>query len=65
MTRAGSDITCRWLQDQQVASQVMNAACRAEDQQQLQVRHFRSVLYGAAIALFVSAGRCPGRIPRR
>ena len=31
----------------------MNAACRAEDQQQLQVRHFRSVLYGAAIALFV------------
>ena len=51
--RAGSDITCRWLQDQQVASQVMNEACRAEDQKQLQVRHFRSVLYGAAIALFV------------
>jgi hypothetical protein len=55
MTRAGSDITCRWLQDQEVASQVMNAACRAEDQQQLQVRHFRSVLHGAATALFVSA----------
>ena len=33
----------------------MNAACRAEDQEQLQVRHFRSVLYGAATALFVSA----------
>ena len=33
----------------------MNAACRAKDQQQLQVRHFRSVLYGAATALFVSA----------
>jgi hypothetical protein len=41
--------------DQQVASQVMEAACRAEDQQQLQVRHFRSVLYGAAAALFVAA----------
>ena len=41
--------------DQQVASQVMNAACRAEDQQQLQVRHFRGVLYGAATALFVVA----------
>lgn len=41
--------------DQQVASQVMKAACRAEDQQQLQVRHFRSVLYGAATALFVAA----------
>jgi Na+/H+ antiporter NhaC len=33
----------------------MNAACRAEDQQQQQVRHFRSMLYGAATALFVSA----------
>jgi hypothetical protein len=41
--------------DQQVASEVMKAACRAEDQQQLQVRHFRSVLYGAAAALFVAA----------
>jgi hypothetical protein len=39
--------------DQQVASQVMNAAFRAEDQQQLQVRHFRGVLFGAATALFV------------
>jgi hypothetical protein len=41
--------------DQQVASQVMSAACRAEDQQQLQVRHFRGVLFGAATALFVVA----------
>jgi hypothetical protein len=41
--------------DQQIASQVMNAACRAEDQQQLQVRHFRGVLFGAATALFVVA----------
>jgi hypothetical protein len=39
--------------DQQAAAQVMNAACRAEDQQQLQVRHFRSVLYGASAALLV------------
>jgi hypothetical protein len=39
--------------DQQVAAQVMNAACRAEDQQQLQVRHFRGVLYGASAALLV------------
>ena len=31
----------------------MNAACRAEDQQQLQVRHFRGVLYGASAALLV------------
>jgi hypothetical protein len=37
--------------DQQVAAQVMNAACRAEDQQQLQVRHFRSLLYRASAAL--------------
>jgi hypothetical protein len=37
--------------DQQVASQVMNAACRAEDSQQLQVRYFRGVLYGASAAL--------------
>jgi len=29
----------------------MNAACRAEDLQQLQVRHFRSLLYGASAAL--------------
>ena len=34
--------------DQQVAAQVMNAAYRAEDLQQLQVRHFRGVLYGAS-----------------
>jgi hypothetical protein len=40
-------------QDQQVAAQVMNAACRSEDQQQLQVRHFRGVLYGASAVLFV------------
>jgi hypothetical protein len=39
--------------DQQVAAQVMNSACRAEDQQQLQVRHFRGVLYGASTALLV------------
>ncbi len=39
--------------DQQVAAQVFNAACRAEDQQQLQVRHFRGVLYGTAAALFI------------
>jgi hypothetical protein len=39
--------------DQQVASQVMNAAYRAEDLQQLQVRHFRGVLYGASAALLV------------
>ena len=39
--------------DQQVAAQVMNSACRAEDQQQLQVRHFRGVLYGASAALLV------------
>jgi len=39
--------------DQQVAAQVMSAACRAEDQQQLQVRHFRGVLYGASAALLV------------
>ena len=37
--------------DQQVAAQVMNAACRAEDLQQLQVRHFRGVLYGASAVL--------------
>jgi hypothetical protein len=37
--------------DQQVAAQVLNAACRAEDQQQLQVRHFRGVLYGASAVL--------------
>jgi hypothetical protein len=37
--------------DQQMAAQVMNAACRAEDQQQLQVRHFRGVLYGASAVL--------------
>jgi hypothetical protein len=37
--------------DQQVAAQVLNAACRAEDLQQLQVRHFRGVLYGASAAL--------------
>jgi hypothetical protein len=37
--------------DQQVASQVMNAAYRAEDLQQLQCRHFRGVLYGASAAL--------------
>ena len=41
--------------DQQVASQVMCVACRAEDQQQLQVRHFRGVLYCAAAALFATA----------
>ena len=41
--------------DQQIASQVMKAAFRAEDQQQLQVRHFRGVLFGAAAALFVVA----------
>lgn len=37
--------------DQQVAAQVLKAAYRAEDQQQLQVRHFRGVLYGASAAL--------------
>lgn len=37
--------------DQQVAAQVMSAACQAEDSQQLEVRHFRGVLYGAAVAL--------------
>ncbi len=37
--------------DQQMAAQVMNAACRAEDQQQLQVRHLRGVLYGASAVL--------------
>jgi hypothetical protein len=42
--------------DQQVAAQVMNAACRAEDMQQLQVRRFRGVLYGASAALFVVVG---------
>ena len=40
--------------DQQVAAQVMNAACRAEDLQQLQVRHFRSLLYGASAALLAA-----------
>ena len=39
--------------DQQVAAQVMNAACRAEDLQQLRVRHFRGVLYGTSFVLFV------------
>ncbi len=37
--------------DQQVAAQVMNAACRAEDLHQLQVRHLRGVLYGASAVL--------------
>ena len=37
--------------DQQVAAQVMNEACRAEDRQQLQVRHFRGMLYGATAVL--------------
>ena len=37
--------------DQQVAAQVLNAACRAEDAQQLEVRHFRGVLYGASAVL--------------
>jgi hypothetical protein len=40
--------------DQQVAAAVMTAACRAEDQQQLQVRHFRGVLYGASAVLLVA-----------
>jgi len=39
--------------DQQVAAQVMNEACRAEDRQQLQVRHFRGLLYGATAVLLV------------
>jgi hypothetical protein len=45
--------------DQQVAAQVMNEACRAEDRQQLQVRHFRGLLYGAtAVLLAVVAVLC-------
>ena len=40
--------------DQEVAAQVMNAACRAEDMQQLQVRHFRGVLYVAAAVLLAA-----------
>ena len=39
--------------DQQVAAQVMNEALRAEDRQQLQVRHFRGLLYGATAVLLV------------
>jgi len=39
--------------DQQVAAQVMNEACRAEDREQLQVRHFRGLLYGATAVLLV------------
>jgi hypothetical protein len=37
--------------DQQVAAQVMTEACRAEDRQQLQVRHFRGMLNGATAVL--------------
>jgi hypothetical protein len=33
----------------------MNAACRAEDMQQMHVRHFRGVLYGAAAVLLAVA----------
>jgi hypothetical protein len=40
--------------DQEVAAQVMNAANRAEDAQQLQVRHFRGVLYVAAAVLLAA-----------
>lgn len=39
--------------DQQVAALVMNEACRAEDLQQSQVRHFRNVLIGTFIGLFI------------
>ena len=54
-TSAGGLVLTGMLgRDQQVAAQVMNAACRAEDQQQLQVRHFRGVLYGASVALLVA-----------
>jgi hypothetical protein len=40
--------------DQEVAAQVINAANRAEDAQQLQVRHFRGVLYLAAAVLLAA-----------
>ena len=39
--------------DQQVAAQVMNEACRADDLQQSQVRRFRNVLIGTFVGLFI------------
>jgi hypothetical protein len=53
-TRPGAIVLTGMLgSDQEVAAQVMNAANRAEDAQQLQVRHFRGVLYLAAVVLLV------------
>jgi hypothetical protein len=52
------------------AGQVLNAACRAEDMQQLQVRHFRGVLYGASVvlmavvaAIWIAGAIRPGYFP--
>jgi hypothetical protein len=39
--------------DQQIASMVMSEACKAEDQQQSQVRRFRNVLLGTFVCLFI------------
>jgi hypothetical protein len=41
--------------DQQIAAQAMGEACRAEDQQQAQVRHFREVLIGTFVCLLMVA----------
>jgi hypothetical protein len=54
-TRPGAIVLTGMLgSDQEVAAQVMNAANRAEDAQQLQVRHFRGVLYVAATVLLAA-----------
>jgi hypothetical protein len=39
--------------DQQIAAQAMGEACRAEDLQQAQVRHFREVLIGTFVCLLI------------
>ena len=39
--------------DQQMAAMVMDAACRAEDLRQSEVRHFRNVLLGTFAGLFI------------